>query len=184
MRPASWPLPVSLSSVVPLHMPYISTISVGMTLNSGSTFVGASLTVVSTLSLTHSLGKDKKRVSKTIAQSKESLKSAKIDGQPSTIEEALEMVRKEEPPASPEAKENFFMSQIAMGEQLGARGESGPKELLNLGESCFSGPEYYLAAATCFYRSMKVYPSPMELIVIYEQTIPPPIFTVSTHLTE
>ncbi|KAG6891695.1 hypothetical protein C0992_010098 [Termitomyces sp. T32_za158] len=107
------------------------------------------------------LRKDKKRVTKTIAQSKESLQSAKIDGQPSTIDEALELVRKEEPPASPEAKESYFMGQIAMGEQLGAR-----------------GPEYHLAAATCFYRSLKVYPSPMELIVIYEQTIPPPIFTL------
>ncbi|KAG6868758.1 hypothetical protein C0993_011027 [Termitomyces sp. T159_Od127] len=107
------------------------------------------------------LRKDKKRVTKTIAQSKESLQSVKIDGQPSTVEEALEMIRKEEPPASAEAKERYFMDQIAMGEQLGAR-----------------GPEYHLAAATCFYRSLRVYPSPMELIVIYEQTIPSPIFTL------
>ena len=28
---------------------------------------------------------------------------------------------------------------------------------------------------------MKVYPSPMELMVIYEQTIPKPVFTVSSH---
>ncbi|KAG6861853.1 hypothetical protein C0995_011150 [Termitomyces sp. Mi166 len=120
------------------------------------------LTMVSTLSLICRPGKEKKRVNKTIAQSRESLSSARTDGQPSTVEEALEMVRKEEePPASPEEKEKYFMTQIAMGEQLGAR-----------------GPDYHLAAATCFYRSLKVYPTPMELIVIYEQTVPPPIFTL------
>ncbi|KAG5340432.1 hypothetical protein C0989_001672 [Termitomyces sp. Mn162] len=118
-------------------------------------------TSVSALSLTHFLGKEKKRVSKAVAQSKESLQSAKVDGQPSTFEEALELVRKEEPPASPEEKESYFMSQVAMGEQLSAK-----------------GPSHYLAAATCFYRAMKVYPSPMELMVIYEQTLPQPIVTV------
>ncbi|KNZ76044.1 Mitochondrial import receptor subunit tom20 [Termitomyces sp. J132] len=107
------------------------------------------------------LRKEKKRVSKAVAQSKESLQSAKVDGQPSTFEEALELVRKEEPPASPEEKESYFMSQVAMGEQLSAK-----------------GPSHYLAAATCFYRAMKVYPSPMELMVIYEQTLPQPIVTV------
>ncbi|KAG5724623.1 hypothetical protein E4T56_gene3665 [Termitomyces sp. T112] len=107
------------------------------------------------------LRKEKKRVSKAVAQSKESLQSVKVDGQPSTFEEALELVRKEEPPASPEGKESYFMSQVAMGEQLSAK-----------------GPSHYLAAATCFYRAMKVYPSPMELMVIYEQTLPQPIVTV------
>ena len=30
----------------------------------------------------------------------------------------------------------------------------------------------------CFYRALRVYPSPVELIVIYEKTVPPPVFQV------
>lgn len=45
------------------------------------------------------------------------------------------------------------------------------------------GPEYYLPAAMCFYRALRVYPSPVELIVIYEKTMPEPVFKVVLHVT-
>jgi len=34
----------------------------------------------------------------------------------------------------------------------------------------------------CFYRALRVYPSPVELIVIYEKTVPPPVFQVCRHV--
>ncbi|KAG6850625.1 hypothetical protein H0H93_010817 [Arthromyces matolae] len=107
------------------------------------------------------LRKDKKRADKSIAESKEAqqqeaLASAAASGQPVNIEEVLEKIRTEEPPPTPELKEKYFMDCIARGEQL--------------------GPEFYLAAAAEFYRALKVYPSPMELIVIYEKTVPAPVF--------
>lgn len=50
------------------------------------------------------------------------------------------------------------------------------------GVSCrnriFQGPAFHLPAAMCFYRALRVYPSPVELIVIYEKTVPPPVFQV------
>jgi import receptor subunit TOM20 len=43
---------------------------------------------------------------------------------------------------------------------------------------CHPGPAFYLPAALSFYRALRVYPSPVELIVIYQKTVPDPIFKV------
>lgn len=40
------------------------------------------------------------------------------------------------------------------------------------------GPEFHLLSAMCFYRALRVYPSPVELIVIYQKTVPEVIFKV------
>lgn len=37
---------------------------------------------------------------------------------------------------------------------------------------------FALPAAMCFYRALRVYPNPVELYIIYEKTVPPPIFQV------
>ncbi|KAG6841833.1 hypothetical protein C0991_006240 [Blastosporella zonata] len=109
------------------------------------------------------LRKEKKRVDKSVAQSKASSASLSASGDVSTaaMQEALEQIRKEEPPLLPEEREAYFMHQVGMGEQLSVQ-----------------GPEVHLTAALSFYRALRVYPSPIELINIYEKTIPPPIFRV------
>ena len=38
------------------------------------------------------------------------------------------------------------------------------------------GPQYYDEAILPFYKALKVYPAPMELIMIYQKTIPEPVF--------
>jgi import receptor subunit TOM20 len=38
------------------------------------------------------------------------------------------------------------------------------------------GEEHYFEAAMCFFRAQKVYPSPVELIMIYQKTVPEPVF--------
>jgi import receptor subunit TOM20 len=68
-------------------------------------------------------GKEKKRV-------KQSQPPSESGGQPSTeggvnandLRSALESVRNEEVPPGPEEKEQYFMSQVGMGEQLCAQG--------------------------------------------------------------
>ncbi|KAF8076722.1 MAS20-domain-containing protein [Lyophyllum atratum] len=112
------------------------------------------------------LRKEKKRVDKTLAQSKESLVSSSNEISPASLREALEQVKQEEAPQSPEEKEAYFMAQVGMGEQLAGK-----------------GPEYYLAAAMSFYRALRVYPSPVELIVIYQKTVPEPIFKMVMDMT-
>lgn len=113
------------------------------------------------------LRKEKKRVKQTQPPSESG-------GQPSTeggvnandLRSALESVRNEEVPPGPEEKEQYFMSQVGMGEQL-----------------CAQGPAFHLPAAMCFYRALRVYPSPVELVVIYEKTVPPPVFQLVMELT-
>ncbi|KAF9464812.1 hypothetical protein BDZ94DRAFT_1281731 [Collybia nuda] len=114
------------------------------------------------------LRKEKKRVDKTLAQSKESLLSASGSAEvtPAALREALEQVKKEVGPDTPEEKEAYFMNQVAMGESLSLR-----------------GPDFYLLAAMSFYRALRVYPSPVELIVIYQKTVPEPIFKIVMEMT-
>lgn len=77
----------------------------------------------------------------------------------------LETVKQEKVPTTHEEKEKYFMAQVAMDEWLSAK-----------------GPKFNLPAALCFYRALRVYPSPVEPIVIYEWTIPPPIVTQLTNM--
>ncbi|KAI8991850.1 mitochondrial outer membrane translocase complex, subunit Tom20 domain-containing protein [Mycotypha africana] len=79
------------------------------------------------------------------------------------IENVIIESSKEEYPTTPEAREKYFMEQIAAGEAL-----------------CGKGPTAYDDAVVFFYKALKVYPAPMELIQIYQKTIPEPVFQLIT----
>jgi import receptor subunit TOM20 len=66
------------------------------------------------------VGKEKKRVNKTVAEEK----SASVDAAPNTemLREALEQIKHELVPITSEEKETYFMSQVSTGEQLAAQG--------------------------------------------------------------
>ncbi|KAJ4479127.1 hypothetical protein J3R30DRAFT_3289650 [Lentinula aciculospora] len=112
------------------------------------------------------LKKDKKRVDKSIASSKASIPSDPSAVGVDEVREALELVKAEQVPVSPEEKETYFMTQVASGEQLSLQ-----------------GPMFSLPAALAFYRALRVYPSPVELMVIYQKTVPEPIFKLVIQLT-
>ena len=57
-------------------------------------------------------------------------------------------------PRDQEEREAYFMQEVAKGEALSTDG---------------SDPA---AAALCFYKALKVYPQPKELITIYDNTVP------------
>jgi import receptor subunit TOM20 len=40
------------------------------------------------------------------------------------------------------------------------------------------GPDFAVEAALAFFRALRVYPSPVELIMIFQNTVPEPIFKV------
>ncbi|KAH9844112.1 MAS20-domain-containing protein [Rhodofomes roseus] len=111
------------------------------------------------------LRKDKKKV-KNATQSQAGEASASGVG-PEELRAALDKVRDEELPPDPEAKEQYFMTHVGMGEQL-----------------CAQGPMFYLPAALSFYRALRVYPSPVELIMIYQKTVPEPVFKIIMELTQ
>jgi hypothetical protein len=60
---------------------------------------------------------------------------------------ALVELELEAPPASPEAMEAYFQEHVATAEALAAE-----------------GPDNYVKAATHFYRALRVYPQPVELL--------------------
>ncbi|KIM46488.1 hypothetical protein M413DRAFT_24207 [Hebeloma cylindrosporum] len=112
------------------------------------------------------LKKEKKRVEKVVAQSKETeLAASTSDITPAALREALKQVKAEEGPKTPEEKENYFMTQVNAGEQL-----------------ALQGPKFYLPSALAFFRALRVYPAPVELIVIYEKTIIEPLIMELTQL--
>ncbi|KAJ7886748.1 mitochondrial outer membrane translocase complex, subunit Tom20 domain-containing protein [Mycena leptocephala] len=106
------------------------------------------------------LRKEKKRVNKSLAESREAL-AAETEVSEADLRDALKQIKSEPRPATQEARENYFMSQVAMGEQLAARGEP-----------------FHLPAALSFYRALTVYPSPSELLGIYQKTVPDAIVKI------
>jgi len=127
----------------------------------------------------HYTGKDKKRVDRTTAQSREAQASSQISTE--DLRAALDKVKAEEVPSTSEQKEQYFMSQISMGEQICTQGQSHMlHKSVRKTHVCSTGSEFNLQAALCFYRALRVYPSPVELIVIYQKTVPGDVFKVST----
>lgn len=67
---------------------------------------------------------------------------------------AVDEAKEEGFPTSVEEKEAYFLDQVTMGEQLGA------------------DPTRSIEAALAFYKGLKVYPQPGDLISIYDKTVP------------
>ncbi|KAM0750979.1 protein import receptor MAS20 [Meredithblackwellia eburnea MCA 4105] len=103
----------------------------------------------------HRLLKEQKKIAqvdqKQQQQGKEAIQAA--------LRRALTMINAEPVPTDVAAREQYFMEQVGLGEQLAAR-----------------SPEHYVASAISFYRALKVYPAPHELIMIYQKTQPAVVF--------
>ena len=99
-------------------------------------------------------------------QSKQSQKAAKREQKAAEQEETaqLETAVKEvaQPgvlPATPQEKEAYFMEQVATGEALFAQGAA-----------------FHVPAAVAFFKALKVYPAPVELVMIYQKAVPKEVF--------
>ncbi len=105
-----------------------------------------------------SLGKEYKRVRK--AEAKKAAASATEESTliDSAVSETQAMERDGRIPAAVDMREQYFMEQVSLGEMLFAQGKP-----------------HYVDAAIAFFRALKVYPSPYELIVIYQKTVPPEV---------
>jgi import receptor subunit TOM20 len=92
------------------------------------------------------------------------------------------LVKDDQVPTTPEEREKYFMSQVEKGEQLCARGRSILKGCEGRRSLCREGPDFAVEAALAFFRALRVYPSPVELIMIFQNTVPEPIFKVCSFL--
>ena len=82
------------------------------------------------------------------------------------------------------------MTQVSQGEVLAAAGRiiviNGNTSALSIAtillriidNDYLIGPSKYDEAACCFYRALKVYPNPIELVMIYQKTVPDVIFSL------
>ncbi|CAO3650784.1 unnamed protein product [Mucor hiemalis] len=101
------------------------------------------------------LRRERKQAAKASKEAEKSSKESKLQ----MIERVIVACAQEQLPTSPEGKEAYFMENVAAGEAL-----------------CGQGPNYYDDAVLPFYKALKVYPAPMELVNIYQKTIPEPVF--------
>lgn len=102
--------------------------------------------------------------------------------QKEAIKTALAEAKEEGFPTDVEEKETYFMSEVARGEMLCQDGT-----LLRLSkhhlqchwsnEKIFQGSDQ-VEAALCFYKALKVYPQPADLVAIYDKTIPKPVLDI------
>lgn len=103
-----------------------------------------------------SLRKESKKSSK--ADKKEAAKRAQQED--GFIQDLLQEVRSPGTfPAGVEEREQYFLKYVSLGEQLFAM-----------------GTDKYLEAAAAFFKALKVYPQPVELIMIYQKAVPKEVF--------
>lgn len=96
------------------------------------------------------LKKQQKKVHKSIEESAKANERA----QKEKIRKLVDEANSDGFPTDPEETEAYFMQEVARGETASSDG-SDPVD-----------------AALCFYKALKVYPTPRELISIYDKTVP------------
>jgi len=84
--------------------------------------------------------------------------------QKSEIKEAVRAAQAEGFPVDVESKEAYFMEEVSQGEVLSQGGTDN------------------IAAALCFYRALKVYPQPEDLVNIYDKTVPRPVLDILSEM--
>ena len=106
--------------------------------------------------------------------------AASAAGVPTSAElrEAVDAIRAEKLPETTDGREKYFASNLATAEQLGMQSESPIEHFATVTLIHFSArfPDKILPAATCLYRAMRVYPRPVDLMVVLEQSFPPVVF--------
>lgn len=82
-------------------------------------------------------------------------------------------------PTNVEEKEAYFMSEVGRGEALC---QDGTRRFSAISNPAFAdvhpiGSDQ-IEAALCFYKALKVYPQPGDLISIYDKTVPKPVLDI------
>ncbi|KAM3065781.1 mitochondrial import receptor subunit tom20 [Clarireedia jacksonii] len=104
--------------------------------------------------------KQLKKESKRQARAAKEEAEANTVRQRETIKAAVQEAKDEGFPTDVEEKEAYFMSEVARGEGLSSDGGDN------------------IEAALCFYKALKVYPNPSDLISIYDKTVPKPVLDI------
>ncbi|KAL2127070.1 hypothetical protein VTI74DRAFT_11381 [Chaetomium olivicolor] len=101
-----------------------------------------------------------RRSQRRAARAEKDRAEANANAQRQSIRQAVDDAKEEGFPASAEEKEAYFLQQVQEGEILGTK------------------PGSELDAALAFYKALKVYPTPGDLINIYDKTVSKPILDI------
>ncbi|CZS88771.1 probable mitochondrial import receptor subunit tom-20 [Rhynchosporium agropyri] len=102
------------------------------------------------------LKKESKRQAKVAKEEAE----AHTTRQRQAIRSAVEEAKEDGFPSDVEEREAYFMQEVARGEGLAGEGTDN------------------VEAALCFYKALKVYPTPADLITIYDKTVPKAVLDI------
>ncbi|MCJ1474746.1 hypothetical protein MMC13_003406 [Lambiella insularis] len=105
---------------------------------------------------------------------------AEVQGaqQKEAIKAAVEVAKEEGFPTDVEDKEAYFMNEVAKGETLCQDGTHFLEaQEFSYGTNSDAGSDH-VEAAVCFYKALKVYPQPRDLISIYDKTVPKPVLDI------
>ncbi|GAM38001.1 mitochondrial import receptor subunit [Talaromyces pinophilus] len=102
------------------------------------------------------LKRDNRRMARAAKEEAEAQGAAQRD----QIKKAVNAAKEEGFPTDLEEKEAYFMGQVAKGESLCAEGSDN------------------VEAALAFYKALKVYPQPKDLISIYDKTVPKEVLEI------
>ncbi|KDN69661.1 putative MAS20 protein import receptor [Colletotrichum sublineola] len=101
------------------------------------------------------------------------------------IKQAVDDAKDEGFPADVEQKEAYFLQQVSEGETLSADRQFKPSWkpstkaiMVPFADSSDDIATRAVDAALAFYKGLKVYPTPGDLISIYDKTIPKPVLDV------
>lgn len=104
--------------------------------------------------------KQLKKESKRQARAAKEEAEANSTRQRQAIRAALQEAKEEGFPVDVEEKEAYFMQEVSQGETLSSDGSDN------------------IQAALSFYKALKVYPQPSDLITIYDKTVPKPVLDI------
>ena len=117
--------------------------------------------------------KSLKREAKRQAKAAKEEAEAYTTRQRQAIRIAVEEAKEEGFPTDVEEKEAYFMNEVAHGEQLSQEGmRFRTKAFLETETNTKDLGSDNVEAALCFYKALKVYPQPSDLITIYDKTVP------------
>ena len=86
--------------------------------------------------------------------------------------------REEGFPTDVEDKEAYFMNEVGQGELLCQDGTFSFRPWMKLCMLRWTSGTKQIDAALCFYKALKVYPNPRDLIHIYDKTVPKPVIDI------
>lgn len=122
------------------------------------------------------LKRDNRRLARAVREEAEAQGAARREA----IKKAVAEAKAEGFPTDLEEKEAYFMGQVSRGESLAADGMDNSSRFPQLCNHQLTGlpGSRNIEAALAFYKALKVYPQPKDLINIYDKTVPKEILEI------